>query len=179
MIDTTLAKRYAKAMVDLGQEKDNLAEYAQSLTTLSGLMESSEDFREVMINPVFTVDDKKKIAGRVLDQMKTDPMVVNFISLLIDRKRIDQLPGIAVAFAAMLDEIRGITRAQVTSAAALGDDELARVTKVLSGLSGKQVELTSAVDPSLLGGLTAKVGDTVYDGTIRTQLNQLKESLKG
>jgi F-type H+-transporting ATPase subunit delta len=99
--------------------------------------------------------------------------------MLVDRKRIDQLAGIEKAFRSAVDNIKGITRGEVTSAEPLEEDTLNRVTGVLSQVSGKQVLVTTAVDPSLIGGLVARVGDMVFDGTIRTQLNQLKESLKG
>ncbi len=179
MINTTLARRYAQALVEIGQEKETLNKYGQDLTTLSRLFETSRDFRELLINPVFTKEDKKRIAGEVLARMDTDPMVVNFVNVLIDRKRIDQLTGIEKAFSEKVDEIRGITRGEVVSADPLSEDELGRVTDALSKISGKQVLVTTKVDPVLIGGLVARVGDMVFDGTIRTQLNQLKESLKG
>jgi len=179
VIDTTLAKRYAKALVEIGQEQNALGKYGQDLTNVVDLMQDSRDFREVLISPVFTKDDKKRIAGEILQKIDTDHMVMNFVYLLIDRKRIDQLPGIETAFREKVDEINGITRGEVTSAEPLVEGELAQVTDVLSAISGKQVLVTTSVDPSLIGGLVAKVGDMVFDGTIRTQLNQLKESLKG
>ena len=179
MIDTTLAKRYATALVEIAQEQNALDKYAADLNALSKLVEESRDFREVLINPVFTKEDKKKIAGPVLQKMGADPMVINFVYLLIDRKRIEQLTGIEKAFRAKVDEIRGITRGQVTSAEPLEQAELAQLTEKLANITGKQVIVTTKVDPSLIGGLVAKVGDMVFDGTIRTQLNQLKESLKG
>ncbi|HTY22333.1 MAG TPA: F0F1 ATP synthase subunit delta [Desulfomonilaceae bacterium] len=179
MIDTTLAKRYATALVEIAQEQNALDKYAADLDALSKLVEESRDFREVLINPVFTKEDKKKIAGSVLTKMGADPMVINFVYLLIDRKRIEQLTGIEKAFRAKVDEIRGITRGQVTSAEPLEQAELAQLTEKLANITGKQVIVTTKVDPSLIGGLVAKVGDMVFDGTIRTQLNQLKESLKG
>jgi len=179
VIDTTLAKRYAKALVEIGQEQNALGKYGQDLAGVVNLMQESRDFREVLISPVFTKDDKKKIAGDILQKIDTDRMVTNFIYLLIDRKRIDQLPGIETAFREKVDEINGITRGEVTSADPLAEGELTKVTDALSALSGKQVLVTTSVDPSLIGGLVAKVGDMVFDGTIRTQLNQLKESLKG
>ena len=179
MINTTLAKRYAKALVEIGQEKDALDKYGEDLAALCELVATSRDFREVLINPVFTKEDKKRIAGQVLEKIGTDPMVTNFINLLIDRKRIDQLVGIEKAFRERVDSIRGITRGEVTSAEPLAEDQLGRVTQALSLISGKQVLVTTTVDPSLIGGLVAKVGDMVFDGTIRTQLSQLKESLKG
>jgi len=179
VIDTTLAKRYATALVEIAQEQNALDKYAADLDALSKLVEESRDFREVLINPVFTKEDKKKIAGSVLTKMGADPMVINFVYLLIDRKRIEQLTGIEKAFRAKVDEIRGITRGQVTSAEPLEQAELAQLTEKLANITGKQVIVTTKVDPSLIGGLVAKVGDMVFDGTIRTQLNQLKESLKG
>jgi F-type H+-transporting ATPase subunit delta len=166
-------------LVEIGREKDALDRYARDLADLAQLMETSRDFREVLINPVFTKADKKRIAGSILKKLGTDQMVVNFVNLLIDRKRIDQLPGIEVWFRALVDEIRGITRGEVISAQKLDEDQLQRITAALAKTSGKEVMLTAKVDPSLIGGVVAKVGDMVFDGTIRTQLNQLKESLRG
>jgi F-type H+-transporting ATPase subunit delta len=179
VIDTTLAKRYAKALVEIGQEENALERYGEDLTTLCELVDASPEFREVLINPVFTKEDKKRISGDILGRLGTDPMVTNFVYMLIDRKRIDQLAGIDAAFRAAVDAINGITRGQVVSAEPLSDDALRRVTDALSEISRKRVLLTTDVDASLIGGLVAKVGDMVFDGTIRTQLNQLKESLKG
>ena len=179
MINTTLAKRYAKALVGIGTEQNALEKYCQDLASLVQMIETSKDFRELLINPVFTKEDKKRISGDILGRLGTDPMVTNFVYMLIDRKRIDQLAGIDTAFRAAVDAINGITRGEVVSAEPLSDDALRRVTDALSEMSGKRVLLTTGVDASLIGGLVAKVGDMVFDGTIRTQLNQLKESLKG
>jgi F-type H+-transporting ATPase subunit delta len=179
VINTTLARRYAKALIQIGQEQDSLDKYGEDLTALTEMVDASKELRELLINPVFTKDDKKRIAGEVLTQMGTDLMVKNFVNVLIDRKRIDQLSGIEKAFRQKVDEIKGITRGEVVSAEPLSEDELGRVTDALSNISGKQVLVTTEVDPNLIGGLLAKVGDMVFDGTIRTQLNQLKESLKG
>ncbi|MGD9819734.1 MAG: ATP synthase F1 subunit delta [Desulfomonilaceae bacterium] len=179
MIDTTLAKRYAKALVEIALGKDKLDKYGADLSGFTHLIESSRDLREVLVSPVFTKEDKKKIAGDVLSKMTADPMVVNFVKVLIDRKRIDQLQGINAAFADKVDEIRGITRGEIISAEPLTDEDMNQVTEALSKLSGKKVLLQAKVDDFLIGGLYAKVGDMVFDGTIRTQLNQLKESLKG
>ncbi len=179
MIDTTLAKRYAKAMVEIGQENNTLEIYGSSLSELLEVTEASKEFKEVLINPVFTKEDKKEIAHGIMEKMGTDPIVRNFVSMLIDRKRIDQLPGIVKAFHQFLDDINGIKRGTIVSATPLSDDEIDKVTEALSRFSGTKVLATADVDSSLIGGLVAKVGDQVFDGTIRTQLNQLKESLKG
>ena len=179
MIDTTLAKRYAKALVKIGVERNALDKYGRDLADLAQLMGISKDFREVLENPVFPREEKKRVAGVIFDKLGADPMTRNFVNLLIDRKRIDQLVGIEKAFRYEVDEIRGITRGEVSSAIALDDGELNGITASLSKITGKMVILTPTVNPSLIGGLVAKVGDMVFDGTIRTQLNQLKESLKG
>jgi F-type H+-transporting ATPase subunit delta len=179
VIDTTLAKRYAKALVEIGRENDALAKYGQDLDSITQLVELSKEFREILINPVFTKEDKKTIAGQILKKMGTDRMVINFVNVLIDRKRIDQLTGIEMAFRQKMDEIRGISRGEVVSAEPLDEDELGRITDALSNITGKQVLVTSKVDPFLIGGLVARVGDMVFDGSIRTQFDQLKESLRG
>jgi F-type H+-transporting ATPase subunit delta len=179
VINTTLARRYAKALVEIGQERDALEKYGQDLSSLIELVDVSRDFREVLINPVFTREDKKRIAGEILAKLQTDQMVVNFVNLLIDRKRIDQLAGIEKAYRQEVDQIRGITRGEVVSAEPLSKEQLGRVTEALSQISGKKVLVSTKVDSTLIGGLSAKVGDKVFDGTIRTQLSQLKESLKG
>jgi F-type H+-transporting ATPase subunit delta len=179
VIDTTLAKRYARALLQIGKEQGSLDVYAHDLTALAGMVQTSKDFREILANPVFTKDDKKRIAGRIMDMSNIDPMVANFVNVLIDRKRIDRLMSIEKAFSEQMDELNGITRGEVVSAEELSDEELGRVTAALSATSGKQVMVTTRVDPELIGGLMAKVGDMLFDGTIRTQLNQLKESLKG
>jgi len=179
VIDTTLAKRYAQALVEIGEEQNALDGYGRDLTALTELVAESKDFREVLINPVFPKEDKKKIANSILEKLGTDRMVINFINLLIDRKRIDQLEGIEKAYHQRVDEIRGITRGEVASASPLDDAELDRIRQALSDISGKDVRLSARVDPSLIGGLVAKVGDKVFDGSIRSQLNELKESLRG
>ncbi|MFH0823801.1 MAG: F0F1 ATP synthase subunit delta [Pseudomonadota bacterium] len=179
MIDTALAKRYARALVDIGQEKDALEQYGRDLSSIRELMEISGDFREILVNPVFPKEEKKRVSSEIMGKMGLDPMVSNFVHVLIDRKRIGLLTSIERAYMAEVDEIRGITRGEVTSAVPLGDEELTRITDSLSIQSGKQVIVTTKVEPSLIGGIVAKVGDMVFDGTIRTQLNQLKESLKG
>ena len=179
MIDTTLAKRYAQALVEIGEEQNALDGYGRDLTALTELVAESKDFREVLINPVFPKEDKKKIANSILEKLGTDRMVINFINLLIDRKRIDQLEGIEKAYHQRVDEIRGITRGEVASASPLDDAELDRIKQALSDISGKDVRLSARVDPSLIGGLVAKVGDKVFDGSIRSQLNELKDSLRG
>jgi F-type H+-transporting ATPase subunit delta len=179
VIDTTLAKRYAKALVGIGQEENALERYGEDLATLCELVKTSPEFREVLVNPVFTKEDKKQVSGDIFVVLDTDPMVSNFVFMLIDRKRIDQLSGIEKAFRSEVDNIHGITRGEVISAEPLSDDDLRRVTDALSEITQKSVMLTAGVDASLIGGLVAKVGDMVFDGTIRTQLNQLKESLKG
>jgi len=179
VIDTTLAKRYAQALVEIGEEQNALDGYGRDLTALTELVAESKDFREVLINPVFPKEDKKKIANSILEKLGTDRMVINFINLLIDRKRIDQLEGIEKAYHQRVDEIRGITRGEVASASPLDDAELDRIRQALSDISGKDVRLSARVDPSLIGGLVAKVGDKVFDGSIRSQLNELKDSLRG
>jgi F-type H+-transporting ATPase subunit delta len=179
MINTTLAKRYAKALVEIGQQNRALEKYGKDLAAVVELVETSKDFKEVLVNPVFTKADKKRITAAITDKLGCDLIVRNFLNILIDKKRVDQLTGIEKAYRGKVDEIKGITRGEVISANKLSDEELGKIRRALSKLSGREVVLTTKVNPDLIGGIYAKVGDRVLDGTIRTQLNQLKESLKG
>jgi F-type H+-transporting ATPase subunit delta len=103
----------------------------------------------------------------------------NFLNLLVRKKRAEILPEIAAAYQTMVDEAKNISHGNVISAIELSDTLKANVQTILEKLTGKKVELTTSVDSSIIGGIIAKVGDLVLDGSIKTQLAGLKDSIKG
>ena len=115
----------------------------------------------------------------IIGSANIDKIPANFLNLLVEKKRAEILPDIAEAFKNMVDEEQNISHGTVTSAVELSDELLAKVKASLEKLTGKQVELSTSVDPSLIGGIVAKVGDLVLDGSIKTQLAGLKDSIKG
>ncbi|GAC1336515.1 MAG: ATP synthase F1 subunit delta [Myxococcales bacterium] len=189
MIDPSVARRYAKALLSLATAPDGAAanggdphgvaeRTAAQLRDLAASLETSPDTRAALLNPGFSSAQRQKAVDALAQQLKLEPGIVNFLRLLLDRQRIAALPAIARAFGELLDQRIGRVRATVTSAQPLGEGELATVRDALSKAVQKSIILEAKTDPALLGGVVAQVGGTVFDGSVRTQLNRLRDELK-
>jgi F-type H+-transporting ATPase subunit delta len=176
---TILAKRYAKAIFTVGQEQKKYEKYNDVLQGLAGLYETHPEVIDALTNPLYPMDVKEKVMQGIVASMKVDKIMGNFLNLLVQKKRAQILPEIAVAYQTMVDEAKNISHGNVISAIELSDQLKANVQKILEKLTGKKVELTTSVDPSIIGGIIAQVGDLVLDGSIKTQLAGLKDSIKG
>ncbi len=179
MKQTILAKRYAKAIFTVGQEQKKYEKYNDVLQGLAGLYETHPEVIDALTNPLYPMDVKEKVMQGIVASMKVDKIMGNFLNLLVQKKRAQILPEIAVAYQTMVDEAKNISHGNVISAIELSDQLKANVQKILEKLTGKKVELTTSVDPSIIGGIIAQVGDLVLDGSIKTQLAGLKDSIKG
>ena len=179
MKQTILAKKYAKAIFTIGQEQDTYEEYNEVLQELSELFVKDPDLADALTNPLYPLDVKEKMMTGIVGSMEVDTVMGNFLNLLVQKKRAEILPEIAESFKIMVDEAKNISHGNVISAIELSDELKSNVQTVLEKLTGKKVELTTSVDPSILGGIIAKVGDLVLDGSIKTQLAGLKDSIKG
>ena len=115
----------------------------------------------------------------IIDSIDADVVTGNFLKLLVQKKRAEILPEIAEEFQIMVDDDKNISHGTVISAVELDAELQGKVQATLEKLTGKKVELTASVDPSIIGGVIAKVGDLVLDGSIKTQLASLKDSIKG
>ena len=132
----------------------------------------------VLANPAFELEDRTKILSSLLAKMGISPMALNFFRLLLDRGRISYVRDIQKVYAELLDVDKGITRVDISSAIALQDEEVAKLAEVLKGVAGKKVDIQLKEDPGLIGGVVARIGDLVLDGSVKTQLASLKETLK-
>ena len=175
MISASLARRYARAVLDIGVETDTFEQLGKELDELAAMYSGSRDLTEALTNPVFSHTRRRAVLLAILDEAKVTTIVRNVVLLLFDRDRLPYLPGIARELRAMVDERGGRARATVTSARALTADQVKKVKASLERLSGKQILLDKKTDAGLIGGIVAKVGDTVYDGSIRSQLEQMRE----
>ncbi|HET6281334.1 MAG TPA: ATP synthase F1 subunit delta, partial [Polyangia bacterium] len=128
-------------------------------------------------NPVFRPSEKRAILEKILPRLAPTTEVQRFVLLLLDRRRITALPAIARAFGELVDQHAGRVRAAVVSAQPLGPGELDRIRRSLERRTGKTVVIEPSVDPTLIGGVVARVGDLVLDGSVRTQLALLREKL--
>jgi len=176
---TILAKRYAKAIFAIGQEQKKYEEYNEVLQGLSNLYSTHPEVIDALTNPLYPMDVKEKVMKGIVKSMKVDTIMANFLNLLVQKKRAEILPEIAAAYQFMVDEAKNISHGKVVSAIELSKELKVNVQKVLEKLTGKKVEITTSVDPSIIGGIIAQVGDLVLDGSIKTQLAGLKDSIKG
>ena len=179
MKQTILAKRYAKAIFSIGREQDTFEEYNNVLQGLAELYTTTPEIVDALTNPLYPIDVKEKVMAGIVGSMEVDTVMGNFLNLLVQKQRAGILPEIAESYKTMVDEANNISHGNVISAIELSDELKSNVQTVLEKLTGKQVELTTSVDPSIIGGIIAKVGDLVLDGSIKTQLAGLKDSIKG
>jgi len=175
-----LAKRYAKAIFSLGKEQGKVETYAETLNGIAGLYDDPElEVEDALTNPLYPLEARQKVMAKVAEASDADLVMTSFLNLLIEKKRVDVLPEIASAVQEMVDREENISHGSVTSAIELDSALLEKIQATLQNITGNKVILETQVDPSIIGGIVAKVGDLVLDGSIRTQLNGLKESIKG
>jgi len=176
---TILARRYAKALFSLGKDEGKFEEYNDTLSALAELYQQAPEVRDGLTNPIYPLEARRKVMTAIADSAKADAMLTRFLGLLIDKKRADILPDIAFEMQAMVDKEKNISHGSVISAVELDDALKEKIQATLEKITGKKVLLETTVDPSILGGIIAKVGDIVLDGSIRTQLSGLKDTIKG
>lgn len=179
MKQTILARRYAKALFAIGKENDAYEAFNDTLQAVAELYTSQKEVADALTNPLYPVDVREKVMAGIIASAGIEKIPANFLNLLVEKRRAEILPEIAEQFKIMVDEEKNISHGFVTSAVELSDDLHAKVQASLEKLTGKKVELSTSVDPSLIGGIVAKVGDLVLDGSIKTQLAGLKDSIKG
>jgi F-type H+-transporting ATPase subunit delta len=173
----SVARRYARALFQIGVDTGTFEALGQELGDLAQLFQESVELRQTLVNPVFKPAEKRAILEKILPRVTPSPVMQRFALLLLDRGRIALLASLARAYREMADAHVGRVRAVVTSAAPLSPADLERVRRSLERRTKKTVMLEAQVDPSLIGGLVAQVGDLVLDGSVRTQLSTLRDKL--
>ncbi|MBT0664874.1 F0F1 ATP synthase subunit delta [Geobacter pelophilus] len=178
MSASAIARRYAKALVQLGAESNSVEAFNAELTRISDTLDSNRNLLALLSNPAYGADAKREILREVAAKLAVSPMISNFLLLLLDRNRITCLPQITASYAKLADELSGVVRPMVTSGMALSDQQVAEIKTALEQSTGKKVELTVQVDPALIGGVVTKIGDRVFDGSVKTQLNRIQDILQ-
>jgi F-type H+-transporting ATPase subunit delta len=173
----TMSRRYARAIFDIGVTKGLYEAFATELDALAEVYGGSPELRQTLINPVFRLDQRRSILEKILPRVAPSREVRNFALLLLERSRISELPGIARAYRELVDEKLGRVRATVSSAKPLDPATQTAVQRALEKRTGKRVVLSTSVDPDLIGGIVARVGDLVLDGSLRTRLETLKSRI--
>lgn len=176
---SVVARRYAKALADVVATDSQLnpAEAVSQLRAIEAIVKSSQDLRNVLASPAVVPSRKRTVLARLIEPLGVSARVRNFLFIVIDHRRIHEFASIIEAFEHLADERLGFVRADVASAHELTDAQRAALGAQLSRLSGKQAKLRFTTDVALMAGVVARVGSTVYDGSVRGQLERLRVKL--
>ena len=175
----TIAKRYATALLQQSIEAKNLDVVIKDVDALRNVLLSSEEFSRIVKNPALSKRDAKKALINILEAMGVSNGVKGLATVLSENRRAFALAATLDAFKVLVNEHKGIVKAEVISAAELSDDQKASVAIAVEKVVGTQVEIVYSVDSSIIGGLIVKVGSKMLDASIQTKLEKLKLEMKG
>lgn len=176
MIQGSIARRYARALIEVAGPQ--FEQVGEELAGVAGALQQTPELAAVFTNPAVAAETRSKLLAQLITATKLSDTTANLLRLLDDRRRIPDLPAIDRAYRTLADEQAGRLRAKITSASALPADFAKRLETQLTAATRKNVAVESALDPSLLGGVVAQVGNTVYDGSLKNQLEALRRELK-
>jgi F-type H+-transporting ATPase subunit delta len=178
MKNLTVARRYAKALLLIGKEDGQTDTYRNELSGFANLMDQEKVLNRAIANPLYEAAGRRNVLQSVIDKLKFSATMKSFLLLLFDKGRIGFISNINDFYQKLADELEGIARASLVSATDLSADTVEKIRAALSEKTNKQIILEVEQDPGLIGGIITKIGDLVWDGSIRTQLFNMKESLK-
>ncbi len=172
-----IAKRYANALVQLAEKKNTIDKTKADLATFTSAVDSLPALQKLFASPVFTPENKKAVIQELSAKLGMQPATQRFVEHLAETGRIRYVRDMNEAFLEILSERTNRAMARLTTASAISPADLAEIKKKLEALTGKQVDIDAEVDASLIGGAKAQIGSTVYDGTIKNQLDKMRTQL--
>ena len=179
MTGGSVARRYAKALIELAAKEGRVDAVGEEIDETAGLFESRADLRNLMFSPGIVKDVKRSILRELLERASASDLSGRFLQLLLEKDRLRYIAPISAMYRELADELNNRIRAQVRSAFALSDEEETALRNQLSAATGKEVVLEIETDTMLLGGLKARVGSATWDGSVRNHLESLREKLAG
>ena len=178
MKNLVIARRYAKALLLIGKEDGNTETYREELAGVSDLVEREKALEQAINNPLYNAEGRKKVLETIIAKLGLSAVMQSFLTLLFDKRRLIYLSSINDFYQKLADELKGISRASLVSATALSSETVEKIRGTLSEKTGKDIILDVEEDPDLIGGIVTRIGDLVLDGSIKTQLLNMRESLK-
>jgi F-type H+-transporting ATPase subunit delta len=173
-----IAERYAGSLYELAVQSNSVAEVEADLSRFEALLTESDDLSRMIKSPVFSAEEQFKAVAAIADKAEIAGLVGNFLRVVAKNRRLFAVPAMIKAFRAIAADARGEVAADVTSAHPLTAAQQEELKTTLKGVTGKDVAIAAAVDPTLLGGLVVKIGSRQIDTSLRTKLNSLKLALK-
>jgi F-type H+-transporting ATPase subunit delta len=175
----TVARRYATALADVVTARGEAQEVQKELTAWETMMQSNEQLLEVFRNPTIPYEQKRKVLNALIVRASVRPTTANFLKVLLQNQRLADLNEVNKRFAQILDERSGVVSAEVTTARPVPQASQEALRTKLTSLTGKNVRLSFTTDEELIGGIVTRIGSTIYDGSVRNQLQQVKERMTG
>jgi F-type H+-transporting ATPase subunit delta len=178
MTSRGLATRYARALFDVASKESDIQRVGGEIASFAALVGSNEMLSRTFANPAIPVQRKRAVVEQLIPRVgQLTPLISNLLLMLAERDRLSLLPEIAAAYEVRLMDHAQVVRAQVVTAVALPSERAGALQQGLVRATGRQVQLETRVDPSIIGGAIARIGSMVYDGSVTTQLQKVKERL--
>ena len=178
MKNLAIARRYAKALLLIGKEDGQAETYRKELEGLAKLIENEKALFQALTNPLYDTAGRRKVLEIVIQKLDLSKVMQSFLMLLFDKGRVVFISNINDFYQNLVDELKGIARASLTSATELTSETIEKIRQSLTKRTGKDIVLEVDQDPELIGGIVTRIGDLVLDGSVKTQLLNMRESLK-
>jgi F-type H+-transporting ATPase subunit delta len=179
MIYGSISRRYAKALFDLGQEKNLLSQFVLQIEQFNTLWNENPELRHALTSPTVPLRLKKDVLNKIATRMAAQEPVKRFLTLLVVKQRVESISLIYFTLKAMADRKEGILRGEVVSAFPLDPPQFSYIVQSMEKKIGKKVILTREVDPALIGGIVIKIEDKIIDGSVKSQLEDVRKTIIG
>lgn len=178
MKNLAVARRYAKALLLISKDDGQTDAYRKELGEFADLIERENNLNQAITNPLHDAKNRRNVLRAVIDSLGVSRTMKSFLLLLFDKGRIEFIGSISEFYQKLADEHKGIARASLISATELSKDTVEKIRAALSQKTKKEIVLDVEQNPELIGGIVTKIGDLVWDGSIKTQLSNMRETLK-
>ena len=178
MKNLAIARRYAKALLMIGKEDGQTETYREELSGIAELIQGNKELEQALTNPLYDAAGRRKVLEAVIEKMNLSKVMSSFVFLVFEKGRVGFIGSIDEFYQKLADELKGVARASLVSAAELSSEAVDKIRTSLSKRTGKDIILEIEQDPTLIGGIVTRIGDLVLDGSIKTQLLNMRESLK-
>ncbi len=175
----TVARRYASALADVVIERREEREVQNEIDTWASMIANNPQLKEVFANPTIAYDHKRAVLEDLLTRSRVRETSASFLRVLLRNQRLAQLPEISERFGQILDERSGVVAAEITTARPIPEELKKALRDTLASATGKTVRLTFATDEAIIGGLVARIGSTIFDGSVESNLERLAVGLTG
>jgi F-type H+-transporting ATPase subunit delta len=177
MLNKKIARRYAKALIEIGKEEDKLEQFKGELKAFSKLLKEFPELNACLTSPIYSTEELRGIVSFLNKKLNLSDTILNFLYLLIDKRRAIYFEEIIASYEDFINEIFGYVKAKIITPKPLPKKNYEKIKEVLERVTEKKILLEAKTDPQIIGGVIAEVGDKVFDGSIRNQLQKMREKL--